>query len=125
MVWKKKGEAITIQCSYSQASEEQLSLKKGLREEFDIINFDRRKKDIIANAFRDKLQIARRLPYIEILITNLTSEDTGPYWCLSTKFDAVASKVTTTKGNGSVLLVVTGKPRQFICISFSAKFPLI
>lgn len=115
MVWKRFGEAITIQCRPFQKSEEYLTLKMGLREEFQIIHTENEsKKVVIAPPFKERVQINQEFANVDIFIKNLTSNDTGPYWCVYKKFDVVSSQIVETKGNGSVLLVVTGEALQII-----------
>ncbi|XP_071329942.1 uncharacterized protein [Trachinotus anak] len=108
VVWKNFGEAITIQCRTSQNAEEFLSLSKGLNEEVQIIYKEKSSgKDNIASEFTSRLQLNGAFPNVDILIKNLTSADTGPYWCVYKRFNKESAEFMTTKGNGSVLLVVT------------------
>ncbi|XP_040919445.1 uncharacterized protein LOC121199056 [Toxotes jaculatrix] len=105
VVWKKVGEAITIQCRPSQGNPEYLSLKKGLSEE--VVIYMVKDSDAIVTGFKGRIQQNGAFPNMDFLIRNLTSEDTGPYWCVYKTFDVVSSKLKAEKGNGSVLLVVT------------------
>ncbi|AWP18825.1 Hypothetical protein SMAX5B_020732 [Scophthalmus maximus] len=105
VVWRKAGEAITIQCSTSDVAVEYLHLYKGLSEELQVV-FKDRQSESPNIAFRDRLQTNAAFPDVDIFIRNLTSTDTGPYWCMYKKFDGVLGKLIKTKGRGSVLLVV-------------------
>ncbi|XP_031168292.1 uncharacterized protein LOC116059390 [Sander lucioperca] len=113
VVWRALGEAVTIQCRPSKPDQEYLSLKKGLSEEHDVLYKEGNpEKNTIYKEFMGRLQLNGVFPNVDILIKNLTSNDTGPYWCVYKKFDLVSSKNLEMKGTGSVLLVVTGGPQQ-------------
>lgn len=120
VVWRKAGEAITIQCSTSDVAVEYLHLYKGLSEELQVV-FKDRQSESPNIAFRDRLQTNAAFPDVDIFIRNLTSTDTGPYWCMYKKFDGVLGKLIKTKGRGSVLLVVAGEPQQFIYFATNVK----
>ncbi|CAI5675234.1 unnamed protein product [Oreochromis niloticus] len=98
------GKQITIQCK-SASNQDMLYLKKGLNEEEDIY-FTDSNKSTINQKFTDRLQFHGKLPNVDILIKNLTLDDTGPYWCVYKSTDQ-KYELKTTKGSGSVLLVVT------------------
>ncbi|XP_030262503.1 T-cell antigen CD7-like isoform X1 [Sparus aurata] len=107
VLWKKPGEPVTIQCR-TFSDQESLSLKKGLKEEHDVLFKEGNSaKDTIAKEFTGRLQSHGEFPNVSILIKNLTSGDTGPYWCIYTKFDPKSGQLIQMKGTGSVLLVVT------------------
>ncbi|XP_029946503.1 uncharacterized protein LOC115387786 [Salarias fasciatus] len=104
--WKKSGESVTIQCR-SSGKQQQLALKKGLKEEFQLFNTEAASaKEVTAKEYIERLQTHGEFPNKDILIKNLSPNDTGPYWCIYTKVDSHAN-IETTKGEGSVLLVVT------------------
>lgn len=107
MVWKKVGESITIQCR-SASDHESLEVKKGLNETqiFSTTNANPHKK-IIIPSMAARVQTNGNFPNMDILIKNLSVDDTGPYWCFYAKFSG--KSVETIKGAGSVLLVVTGE----------------
>ncbi|CAI5675235.1 unnamed protein product [Oreochromis niloticus] len=98
------GKQVTIQCK-SASNQDMLYLKKGLNEEEDIY-FTDSNKSTINQKFTDRLQFHGKLPNVDILIKNLTLDDTGPYWCVYKMTDQ-KYELKTTRGNGSVLLVVT------------------
>ncbi|XP_078126487.1 uncharacterized protein LOC144530691 [Sander vitreus] len=113
VVWRELGKAVTIQCRPSKPDQEYLSLKKGLSEEHEVLYKEGNpEKNTIHKEFMGRLQLNGVFPNVDILIKNLTSDDTGPYWCVYKKFDLVSSKNLEMKGTGSVLLVVTGGPQQ-------------
>lgn len=86
-------------------------MKKGLKEENDVFFKEGNSaKHTIAKEFTGRLQSHGEFPSVSILIKNLTSGDTGPYWCIYTKFDPKAGQLIHKRGTGSVLLVVTGEP---------------
>ncbi|XP_044038246.1 uncharacterized protein LOC122869371 [Siniperca chuatsi] len=113
VVWKDVGGAVTIQCRPPELNQEMLNLRKGLNEDIQVLfkesNSD---KNTIATEFTSRLQLNGEFPNVDILIKNLTSGDTGPYWCEYKRFDPKSSQVVTIKGEGSVLLVVTDGPHQ-------------
>nr|XP_004558467.2 uncharacterized protein LOC101486811 isoform X1 [Maylandia zebra] len=100
----KVGKQVTIQCK-SASNQEMLYLKRGLNEEEDIFYLTDLKKSTINQKFTDRLQFHGQVPNVDILLKNLTLDDTGPYWCvykMTSNYELKASR-----GNGSVLLVVT------------------
>lgn len=110
VVWRDLGGAVTIQCRAPEPNQEFLNLKRGLSE--DVVLFKENNSDTnpnIAKEFRGRLQVNGVFSSMDILIKNLTSNDTGPYWCLYSRFDGRA-KIIGKTGTGSVLLVVTGEP---------------
>ncbi|XP_038555182.1 uncharacterized protein LOC119888599 isoform X2 [Micropterus salmoides] len=112
VVWGDTGGAVTIQCRLpkSQLNQEVLILKKGLSEKNEVLHIDGDSgKNTTATKFQGRLQLNGVFPNMDILIKNLTSDDTGPYWCKYKRFDQGTAALVTTEGNGSVLLVVTVK----------------
>ncbi|KAL3987198.1 myelin associated glycoprotein [Sarotherodon galilaeus] len=99
------GKQLTIQCR-SASHQDYLYLKKGLNEEEDIFHLTDSKEPTINQKFTDRLQFHGKLPNVDILIKNLTLDDTGPYWCVYKVADK-NYELKATRGNGSVLLVVT------------------
>ncbi|XP_070704501.1 uncharacterized protein [Pempheris klunzingeri] len=108
VVWKHFGETITIQCRYSNKTE-YLYLKRGLSEDLIFIKEYNSDKSNIVTGFGGRLQLNGVFPNLDILIKNLTSDDTGPYWCEYKRFDDNKHRAEITKGTGSVLLVVTDR----------------
>lgn len=115
VVWRDTGGAVTIQCRLpkSQSNQEVLILKKGLSEKNEVLHIDGDSgKNITATKFQGRLQLNGVFPNMDILIKNLTSDDTGPYWCKYKRFDQGTAALITTEGNGSVLLVVIDERHQ-------------
>ncbi|XP_028268315.1 uncharacterized protein LOC114440196 [Parambassis ranga] len=111
VVRKTAGEDITIQCKCSE-SPTYLSLKKGLHQEDEVFFKEKEYKNhTVARSVTGRLQIHGAFPNIDILIKNLTLQDTGPYWCLYSVYSTNTFSVQSVKGTGSVLLVVT-EPKQ-------------
>uniref|UniRef100_A0A3P9C573 Immunoglobulin V-set domain-containing protein n=1 Tax=Maylandia zebra TaxID=106582 RepID=A0A3P9C573_9CICH len=104
--------AVVKTCTHFLASnQEMLYLKRGLNEEEDIFYLTDLKKSTINQKFTDRLQFHGQVPNVDILLKNLTLDDTGPYWCvykMTSNYELKASR-----GNGSVLLVVTGEAESF------------
>lgn len=108
------GGKITIQCRAPQKGMRSLSLQKGLNQDLNVLYRDLNStKNTIVGQFSNRLQVTGDEDNVDILITNLTSEDTGPYWCVYNWFNLPNMEKVTGTG-GSVLLVVRGEPYQFI-----------
>lgn len=106
VVWRNVGEAVTIQCRARQ-SQEYLSLRMGLNEEREVFFTESFTKNTVARGVTGRLQFNGVFPNVDVLIQNLTLNDTGPYWCVYKMFDEKKNTMKITKGEGSVLLVVT------------------
>ncbi|XP_022056930.1 uncharacterized protein si:ch211-188c18.1 isoform X2 [Acanthochromis polyacanthus] len=110
-VWRDVGESVTIQCRTS-AEQDSLYLKMGLSKDIDVFFTEKDTgKNTISTQYKHRLQSNGAFPNVDILIKNLTANDTGPYWCMYKAFDRKTSKQTATDGSGSVLLVVTREVR--------------
>ncbi|XP_049418241.1 uncharacterized protein LOC125880052 [Epinephelus fuscoguttatus] len=108
VVWRDFGGAITIQCRPCETDQEFLAVQKGLSEDNRILFIDgSSQKETFHKDFMGRIQSNGEFPNMDILIKNLTTEDTGPYWCVYKKFDVNSEQTISTKGTGSVLLVVT------------------
>lgn len=116
VVWKKVGESITIQCKDS-SGQENLEVKRGL-EEKTILATSRSSpsKNTICQNLTSRIQTHGTFPNVAILIKNLSAEDTGPYWCLYSTSNH-ESGIEFIKGQGSLLLVVTGKSFFIVIIN--------
>ncbi|XP_076609266.1 uncharacterized protein LOC143334375 [Chaetodon auriga] len=112
VVWRDFGGSVTIQCRSPEQDQESLSLKKGLGEDEILFKESNSEKPTISSEFTSRLELHGVFPSMDIFIKNLTSADTGPYWCTYTKFDQMTSQRVTMKGTGSVLLVVTDTMKQ-------------
>ncbi|XP_023137512.1 immunoglobulin V-set domain-containing protein isoform X2 [Amphiprion ocellaris] len=107
VVWRDVGESVTIQCR-TPADQEYLYLRMGLSEDTDVFFTEKASGKItISKQYQYRLQSDGKFPNVDILIKNLTANDTGPYWCMYKVFDRKIHKPVSTKGSGSVLLVVT------------------
>ncbi|XP_073351089.1 uncharacterized protein [Pagrus major] len=108
VVWRDLGGTVTIQCRTSESDQQSMSLKKGLKEDYEVLFTEGNPaKDTIAKELTGRLQVHGAFPNLSILIKNLTSDDTGPYWCIYSKFDLKSGQLIQKRDNGSVLLVVT------------------
>lgn len=110
VVWVSFGGAITIQCRTTGPDQENLTLKRGLTQDEILVIDSSSEKNTINKEFRDRLQLNGVFPDVDITIQNLTSNDSGPFWCCYKKIDKMAKKGMETKCTGSVLLVVKGEP---------------
>uniref|UniRef100_A0A3B4H875 Immunoglobulin V-set domain-containing protein n=1 Tax=Pundamilia nyererei TaxID=303518 RepID=A0A3B4H875_9CICH len=118
VIRRNVGQQVTIQCR-SASNQEMLYLKRGLNEEEDIFYLTDLQKSTINQKFTDRLQFHGQVPNVDILLKNLTLDDTGPYWCVYKVSSNYEFK--TSRGNGSVLLVVTGESEcfLFVCLFYS------
>ncbi|XP_054464073.1 uncharacterized protein LOC129098956 [Anoplopoma fimbria] len=107
VLWKDVGEAVTIQCRPDAKDQEYLRLEKGLSNDQIYFTDGTPGKKTISTKFQGRLQLHGDFPNITILIKNLTTEDTGPYYCMYSKFDPKSAQAVDRRGLGSVLLVVT------------------
>ncbi|XP_068435339.1 uncharacterized protein [Clinocottus analis] len=107
--WKEIGEAVTIKCRPPATGQDSLTLLKGLDNEVVFFKTIKQEKYITAEELRDRLQLTGDFPNMDIVIRNLTSNDTGPYWCNYMKFDNETNQYEHVRSRGSVLLVVTDK----------------
>ncbi|XP_072225307.1 uncharacterized protein [Leuresthes tenuis] len=104
VIWKHVGEDVTIQCRI-ETKQESLSLVRDLSKNVQLFYTRETNKNIFDKKFKERSQTNGLFPSVDILIKNLTLDDTGPYWCLYKKM--VSGTLETTDGHGSVLLVVT------------------
>ncbi|XP_071390625.1 T-cell immunoreceptor with Ig and ITIM domains [Centroberyx affinis] len=107
-VWKDIGGFITIQCTTTLQDQDALSLQRGLGEEEQILYFDKgSEKFTMKKELKPRVETKVQFPKMDIVIKNLTVEDTGAYWCVYKDV-----QMTGTKGTGSVLLVVQDAAQQ-------------
>ncbi|TNN69324.1 hypothetical protein EYF80_020475 [Liparis tanakae] len=108
-VWRDFGGAVTIQCRSSETDQTSLDLRRGLNEMSVLFKDGSSDKYISGKELSGRIQLNGEFPNMDILIENLTSDDTGPYWCIYTRFDQESSSSVKVKGLGSLLLVVTDR----------------
>lgn len=101
------GESFTIHCRTAVSEQNLLSLKRGLHRNEVLATGTDISAAIISKEMEGRLNVTGVFPSLDLLITNLTMEDTGPYWCEYTAYDKT---METKEGNGAVLLVVNGEP---------------
>lgn len=107
VIWTNTGQSVTIQCRSSASDLQNISLKKGIHRETDISFKHKTGTITIADNIKDRMQLNGNFPNLDFLLKNLTSDDTGVYWCLYKEFDAKSGTTAVIEGQGSVLLVVT------------------
>ncbi|XP_026181010.1 uncharacterized protein LOC113141041 [Mastacembelus armatus] len=125
VTWVDVGGTVTVQCRTSLDRVEYLNLKRGLNEEDVFFLEDRSSKTVIANDFNNRLQSNGKFPNVDILIKNLTSTDTGPYWCVYNMFDEIKTISKKEKGNGSILLIVRDADASQDCNSSKDNLVLV
>lgn len=117
MLWILPGKDVTIQCRPDTAKDIlSLSVKMGLSENDVFLVEKDNNEPLIKGPFRERLQYSGNFPNLDILIKNLVLNDTGPYWCVYQRHNRIKRETLTVKGEGSVLLVVSGKPYRFSVI---------
>ncbi|XP_037331129.2 immunoglobulin V-set domain-containing protein [Pungitius pungitius] len=98
VVRKEAGGSVTIQCR-SETGRYSLSLSKDPGNKQILVVDDRSKKMTPAGEVETRYQVNGTFPNYDILINNLTFDDTGLYWC--TYYSSLERRNTT-----SMLLVV-------------------
>nr|XP_057905646.1 uncharacterized protein LOC131103395 [Doryrhamphus excisus] len=106
VIWRQSGDSMTIQCRSSQTGRLYLYLRKGLSKDFEVL-YKASQKNTVSEKYAGRLQVTGAVASVDIVISNLTHEDTGPYWCVYEMFDSRSYETTGAIGTGSVLLVVT------------------
>lgn len=108
MVWKDLGESINITCRTPVPQQSLLSLKRGLQRN-DVLSTSKFNLDrtTISTEVKNRLQFSGVFPNLTLVISNLTMEDAGPYWC---EYSEVGETTVTKYIGGAVLLVVRGEP---------------
>ncbi|KAL6102826.1 cd7 [Pungitius sinensis] len=102
VVWREAGGAVTIQCRPPETDQDSLSLKKGPGNKQILYLDDKSKKMTPPVEVEPRFQVDGKFPNNDILINNLTSDDTGLYWCMYAKFLSPVEERNTTM----MLLVV-------------------
>ncbi|XP_032442527.1 uncharacterized protein LOC116735046 [Xiphophorus hellerii] len=107
VIWRESGQSVTIQCRIN-TDQDFLVLKMGLNEETEVAFINRAsRKTHFHKGIAGRVQTSGTFPSVDIVIKNLNGSDSGPYWCVYSKLDDNYHPLVT-KGNGSVLLMVTG-----------------
>lgn len=106
-MWRDLGESFTIHCRTAVSEQNLLSLKRGLHRNEVLATGTNTSAAIISKEVKGRLHVTGVFPSLDLLMINLTKEDTGPYWCEYTAYDKT---METKEGNGAVLLVVNGEP---------------
>ncbi|XP_029013822.1 uncharacterized protein LOC114859909 isoform X2 [Betta splendens] len=110
VLWKDAGGFITIQCR-CEKDQDMLYVKKDLNKNVDVFFRQKEeKKATIMKGFQGRLQVAGSFPNLDIVIKNLTSADTGPFWCVYASMNNKTDLIYT-EGTGSVLLVVAASKK--------------
>lgn len=109
VVWREFGGNFTIHCRTDVPHVEFLYMEKGLSKTSVLVKENNKTKTTIAEDFDGRMELNGMFPNLDITITNLSSEDTSPYWCIYKRFDVRVKRMTEFKGTGSVLLVVKGE----------------
>ncbi|CAL9693421.1 unnamed protein product [Knipowitschia caucasica] len=100
--WKKPGMSVTIQCNCGKKDIKFISVKKGL---YKNESFYYKTPSHTNSLYPQRSEDNGHFPNIQILLKNLTREDTGVYWCMCGTHSAETG-LNVPDGDGSVLLVV-------------------
>lgn len=112
VVWRDLGGSITIHCrpavdGDASPNQDLLSLKRGLNRNEVFSTAHNLKDSITSKELKGRLEAVGTFPSVDLVLVNLTVEDTGPYWC---EFTMLSDTMDTEEGKGAVLLVVKGEP---------------
>ncbi|XP_020794315.2 uncharacterized protein LOC110172719 [Boleophthalmus pectinirostris] len=104
--WRDPGVSITIKCEFKDEQEKAflLNVKKGLNKNDDF--YYRVQSETPRFAFPGRTQTDNEFPNTQIVLKNLTTNDTGVYWCL------YETSVQKEIDGGSMLLVVRDPPHK-------------
>ncbi|XP_077590952.1 uncharacterized protein LOC144208802 [Stigmatopora nigra] len=105
VLWRIVGESASIHCRLGQ-SDSTMTLFRGLKKNFLILNIHQSQKETIHDDFSGRLRVEGKPPMVTVHLSNLTKEDTGPYWCDYEWFDKIRMEQRKAAGEGSVLLVI-------------------
>lgn len=106
-MWKELGGSITIQCRTAAKEQNIMTLKRGLHKDPIFATNNDWTSVIRASKVENRTLVNGTFPNLNITITNLVMEDTGPYWCF---YSMLSKTIETKEGKGAVLLVVKGEP---------------
>ncbi|XP_057673337.1 uncharacterized protein si:rp71-81e14.2 isoform X2 [Corythoichthys intestinalis] len=106
VIWRHVGGSVSIQCRVAQQTTT-MTLNKGLKKDISVLNLYEGEKETINQDFNGRLHVEGAFPTVTVHISNLTVEDTGPYWCGYEWFDNEKFEQHKAAGEGSVLLVIT------------------
>ncbi|XP_077475543.1 uncharacterized protein LOC144088764 [Stigmatopora argus] len=106
VLWRIVGESASIHCRHGRLNST-MTLSRGLKKDFLVLNIHESQKVTIHEDFSGRLRVDRDPHTVTVHMSNLTKEDTGPYWCGYEWFDDVNLVQRKAAGEGSVLLVIT------------------
>lgn len=87
-----------------------MMMKMGVAErDICLVNKNNQENPVIKDGFQGRLQFSGIFPNLDVHITDLALNDTGPYWCLYQRYNYIKKQTEIVKAQGSVLVVVSGK----------------
>lgn len=102
------GGSVSIPCRHFPQGQMHMTLSIGLKKEFKILHMISH-KITIAKEFSGRLRVEGNFPNVDVIISNLTSEDAGLYFCDYQWYDDASSEQKRVDDDSPVLLVVTGE----------------
>ncbi|XP_019751979.1 uncharacterized protein LOC109531886 [Hippocampus comes] len=108
VIRRPPGGSVSIQCSHVPQGEMHMTFFKGLKKDFQILHM-MSQKTTTAKEFSGRLRVEGIFPNVDVIISNLTSEDTGLYFCDYQWYDDARSEQKRVDDDSPVMLVVEGE----------------
>ncbi|XP_019751997.1 uncharacterized protein LOC109531909 isoform X2 [Hippocampus comes] len=105
VIRRPPGGSVSIQCSHVPQGEMHMTFFKGLKKDFQILHM-MSQKTTTAKEFSGRLRVEGIFPNVDVIISNLTSEDTGLYFCDYQWYDDARSEQKRVDDDSPVMLVV-------------------
>ncbi|XP_020341708.1 uncharacterized protein LOC116374879 isoform X2 [Oncorhynchus kisutch] len=110
ILWVKTGEKVTMMCSTTLKDQDGMYLYVGLDRDREVLYYYQRDSKLTPRKrYWDRVKTEGPMDQLTITISNLTTEDTGVYWCVYTKFNEATYENYINQGRGSTLVVVNGR----------------
>ncbi|XP_029594699.1 uncharacterized protein LOC115178051 isoform X2 [Salmo trutta] len=119
ILWVKTGEKFTMKCSTTLKDQDGMYLYVGLDREV-LYYYQRDSKLTPRKGYWDRVKTEGPVDQLTIIVSNLTIQDTGVYWCVYTKFNETTSENDINQGRDSTLVVVNDDAPQLPCPTATA-----
>ncbi|XP_020341788.1 uncharacterized protein LOC116374879 isoform X3 [Oncorhynchus kisutch] len=121
ILWVKTGEKVTMMCSTTLKDQDGMYLYVGLDRDREVLYYYQRDSKLTPRKrYWDRVKTEGPMDQLTITISNLTTEDTGVYWCVYTKFNEATYENYINQGRGSTLVVVNDDALQLPCPTATA-----